>query len=211
MNRSIPVEAQLPFSIIGFRLDQPAFQRDPVDSPNKAALRFGLNVVLLVGRTRKPPEPVPSKKIFPAAVGNPAWILRVAYPHAVVLQTAENVVRISIVRAHVIELRDGKIVPLPPSVAAIVRIPNASVIRGDNVIGIVRIHPHIVKIAVRAVPDSAEALPSVLAHDQREVWLVHFVLVFRINDQIGEVKRPPYHPIAAVPLFPRLATIVGAE
>src|SRR6266478_5848532 len=38
MDRSVPVEAQFPLSIVWLRLDQPALQREPIDSPNKAAL-----------------------------------------------------------------------------------------------------------------------------------------------------------------------------
>src|SRR5205807_2597258 len=96
VDRRVPVEPQLSLSIILFRLDQFAFQRDPVDSPNKAALRFGVNVVC-IGRIGKYPETVSAEKIFPAAVGDSARILRIAHPRAIVLEPAENMIRISVV------------------------------------------------------------------------------------------------------------------
>ena len=210
MDWRVPVESQLALSVVLFRLDQTAFERDPIDSPNKAALRFSVNIVC-IGRIGKHPESVSSKNIFPAAIGDSARVLRIAYPHAVVLQPAKNVIGVGVVHAHVIELRNRQIIALPPGIAAIVGIPNAAVITDDEVIGIVGIHPNIVEIPVRSVSDSAETSAAVLAHDQGKVRLVNFVLVFRIYDQVREIKWPPYHPIAAVALFPRFAPIIGAE
>jgi hypothetical protein len=76
--------------------------------------------------------------------------LRVAHPHAVVLQAAENVIRLGVVRTYVIELRNRKIIAFPPGVAAVLGIPNASVIAGDHMISILGIHPHTVEITVCA-------------------------------------------------------------
>src|SRR5206468_6378164 len=154
--------------VILFGLDSATRTRDPIDSPNKAALRFGVNVIC-IGRIRKYPKAVSSKNIFPAPVGDSSWVLRIADPHAVVLQPAKDVVRLGAVDTHVIELRDRKVIALPPGIAAIVGIPNAPVITGDEVIGIVGIRPYVVKISVRAVPNSAEASAAVLAHDQGKV------------------------------------------
>src|SRR5437763_15473635 len=89
--------------------------------------------------------------------------------------------------------------------------PNASVTAGDDMIAIVGIHPHIMETPVCAVPDHAEASAAILAHNQCKVRLVNLVLVFRIDDQVGEVKRPPDHPIAAVLVFPRFAAVFGPE
>src|SRR5437879_11113221 len=110
-----------------------------------------------IRRIRIYSKAVSSKNIFPAPIGDSSWVLRIADPHAVVLQPAKDVVRIGAVDTHVIELRDRKVIALPPGIAAIVGIPNAPVITGDEVIGIVGIHPPIVEIALRTVPTSAEA------------------------------------------------------
>src|SRR5260370_26683789 len=203
VNWSIPIEAQLPFSIVWLRLNKLAFQREPIDSPNKAALRFGINIAC-IGRIGKYPETISAKNIFPVAIVEPARILRVAHPNAVVLQPAEYVIGVGVVHTDVIELRDGKIVALPPGIAAVVGIPNASVIAGDDMVGIIGIHPHVVEIPVRAVPDSAEAPAAILAHNHREVRLVNFVLVLRIADQDGKITRSPDHPFTPFPLSPRL-------
>ena len=210
VDRRVPVEAQLAFSIVLLRLDDARFQREAIDAGDESALRFGVHVAG-VSWIRKHPESISSQKIFPAAIGNPAWILRVAYPDAVVLQTAKDMIRIGVVGAHVIELRDRQVVALPPGVATVVGIPDASIVAGNEMLGIFRIHPHIMKIPVGAIADRAETPAAVFAEDQAKVGLVDFVFVFRIDDQVGEVKRPPDHQIAAVPLFPRLAAIFGAK
>src|SRR6266404_416759 len=76
-------------------------------------------------------------------------------------------------------------------------------------IGIIWIHPHIVKIAVCGSADNAETFATVLAHDQSEVWLVHFVFVLWVHDKICEVERPPDHPVAAIALFPGFSAVAG--
>jgi len=48
------------------------------------------------------------------------------------------------VHTDVIELRDRKVLGLPPTIAAIVRIPETAVVTGDQMIGIVGIDPNIV-------------------------------------------------------------------
>src|SRR5208282_3895445 len=98
VDRSVPIEAQLSFSIIGLRLDEAALQREAIDARDKAALRFGVNVAR-VGWIGKRPKPISATKVFPPAIADPAWILRIAHPHAVVLQPAKHVIRISVVRA----------------------------------------------------------------------------------------------------------------
>src|ERR1700722_6766162 len=162
MHRRVPVEAQLLFAVVRFWLDEARLQSEPIDAGDKAALRFRINVTG-IGWIRKRPESVSAAKIFPPAIGNPAGILGVAHPHAVVLQPTKNVIRISIVRAHVIELRDRQVVTLPPGVAAIVGVPDASVVAGDEVIGIIGIYPHIVEIAVCSIGDRTEAFSAVFA------------------------------------------------
>ena len=65
-----------------------------------------------------------------------------------------------------IELRDGKVVRFPPAIAAVERIPEPAVVARDHVVGIVWIDPDVVKIAVRAARDIAEALSAVVARNQ---------------------------------------------
>src|SRR5260370_8293026 len=79
VNWSIPIEAQLPFSIVWLRLNKLAFQREPIDSPNKAALRFGINIAC-IARIGKYPETISSKNIFPTPIAHPARIFIVSHP-----------------------------------------------------------------------------------------------------------------------------------
>src|SRR3712207_9516927 len=65
-----------------------------------------------------------------------------------VLQAAVDAVRIGIIDAHVIELRDRKVVAFPPLRPAIVGIPDAAVIASDDGLGVRRIDPKRVLIAI---------------------------------------------------------------
>src|SRR5450830_82785 len=75
-------------------------------------------------------------------------------------------------------------------------------------VGVLRIHPHVVEIAVRAAADAAERRSAVGAHDERTVRLVDAVLVLRVHDEVREIERPPGHVLAAVPQLPCLAAVV---
>ena len=90
----------------------------------------------------------------------------VADPGAVVLQPAVHVVRPVHVHTHVVELRDRQVLRLPPFVGAVVGIPDAAIVAGDDVVGVARIDPHIMEIAMRAAGDVAKAAASIRAHNQ---------------------------------------------
>src|SRR5258706_16126754 len=61
VNGSVPVEAQLAFSVIWLRLDGTAIQRDAINAANISALRFGVDIVG-VRRITKNPEAVATEK-----------------------------------------------------------------------------------------------------------------------------------------------------
>src|SRR5207248_5422366 len=42
-------------------------------------------------------------------------------------------------------------------------------------------------------------------------WLIHLVLVVRIDNQIAEVERPPHHHLASISLLPCLTAIIGTK
>src|SRR6266481_6289924 len=104
-NGCVPVEAQLLFVVSGLRLDIAAVERMPVDAANGAALRFGVNPVR-IGGIGEYPEAVTAIQVLPARVADSARIRRVAHPGAVVLQSTVDAVRIIIINADVVELRD---------------------------------------------------------------------------------------------------------
>src|SRR5579859_569863 len=210
MQRSVPVEAQLSFSIIGLWFNEPGFQGDAIHAANLTALGFGVNVVG-IGRVSKDPKTIAAKQIFPTAVGDAAWVLGIADPVAVVLQTSKDVIWIGVVGADVIKLRNWQVVGFPPTAAAVVGIPEAAVIAGDQVVGVFRIDPDVVEIPVRPASDGAETFSAVFAHDQGQIGLVNFVFILGIDNQIGEIKRAPYHPVAAVAFFPSFAAVIGTE
>jgi len=48
-----------------------------------------------------------------------------------------------------IELRDWKVLLLPPAIPAVVRLPQATVVAADDVLGVLWVDPEIVPVAVR--------------------------------------------------------------
>ena len=135
VDRRVPVEAQLPFLVAGQRLDVADLVRLAVDAADVAALRFGVEV-RRVGGIDEHPEAVAAVHVLPLRLRDAAGELRLADPRAVVLQAAVHVVRPVHVDAHVIELRDRQRLRLPPLVAAVVRVPEAAVVAGDQVVGV---------------------------------------------------------------------------
>src|SRR4029077_18424581 len=128
-----------------------------MNAANISALRFRVNIIG-VRRIRKNPEAVSAEKVLPAIVGYPARILRVTNPRAVVLQSSKNVIRIRLIHADVIKLRNRQVVALPPRISAVVGIPDSTVITCNQMIGIFRIHPYIVKVPMGRATDDAETL-----------------------------------------------------
>src|ERR1700686_1868600 len=149
VNRRVPVEAELAFPIILLGLDAARRESGLIYAANVATLRFGVNVGG-IGGIRKDPKSIAAEEIFPAAVGDTARIGRIAHPGTVILQAAVHMVGILHVHAHVIKLRDRKVVALPPGVSAVVGIPNTAIVAGDQMIRVLRVDLDVVKITVGA-------------------------------------------------------------
>src|SRR4029077_7496431 len=62
VDRSVPVEAQLPFSVVLLGLDAAALEREPVYTGDVTALGFGVNVTG-ISRVREDPEAISSKEV----------------------------------------------------------------------------------------------------------------------------------------------------
>src|ERR1051325_9764629 len=93
-HRSIPIETQF-FVVASSGLDVARVQSFSVDARNRAALRFGVNVIR-IGRIGKRVESIASKNAFPLRNADAAEILRAPDPVRIVLQSAINLIRISI-------------------------------------------------------------------------------------------------------------------
>src|SRR5207237_4824619 len=132
-------------------------------------------------RIRHGPEAVAAVEVLPALVGDAARIRRVARPGAVVLEAAVHLVRVLCVHAHVVELRDGKVVRLPPAAAAVVGHPEAAVVAAEDVLRVRRVDPEIVPVAVRPALGAREASPAVLADDEAEAGLEEALRVLRLD------------------------------
>src|SRR6516162_4694876 len=104
-------------------------------------------------------------------------------------------VGICIVDADVIELRDGQINLMHPSRAAILAAPQSAVVSGINNVGVAGVDPHGMEVSVGRTGDRAEALSPIHAVQQDEIGLEDLLWIFGIDDQVGEVKRTPYHEL----------------
>src|ERR1700734_3672310 len=91
------------------------------------------------------------------------------------------------------------------------RVPNSAVIATDDLVRVVRVYPHVVKVAMRPATDSAEAFAAIDAENEVATGFVDLVLVLRIDDEIGEVEGTPDHHLAAVAFLPGFATIGRTE
>src|ERR1700680_2972923 len=140
-NGGVPVEPQLGVALeIGrteLRLDVPRLVGTHVDAADAAALVFGKDIVR-IGGIGEHPESGAVEHVFPAGTGDAARIGGVAYPGAVVLQAAVDVVGVGVVEADVVELRDGQVIGLPPLVRAVVGNPQSAVVNGKHVFGVGR-------------------------------------------------------------------------
>ena len=208
-DRRVPVVAQLLLEACG-RLDESRQARATVDAAEEAALRFGIDEVG-VGRIGPHPEAVAEIQVVPARIRDAARKRRITGPRTVVLQAAVHLVRVLVVDAHVVELRNRQVVAFPPAIAAVVAVPETAVVAAHHVVRVVRIDPHVVPVAVRAAAGTGEALAAVERDDQREVRLEDLVGVLRVDDQAREVERAPHHRLAAVAFRPRPAAVVGTE
>src|SRR5438105_5360561 len=155
----------------------------PIYPADITTLIFSINVIGIT-RIRKDKEAISIVQVFPAAIGDAAGILRVPDPATVVLQPAIDMIRILVVHADMVELRDGKVVALPPFAPAVVRIPHPSIIPRKDSLRIGRIDPDAMNVPVHSTKPAnrGEAFPRILTNDHRAVGLKKAVGIFRIND-----------------------------
>src|SRR5206468_2029526 len=125
-DRRIPVEPEL-LIVIWPGLDIAGFMCVSIYASDFPALILGIDVIR-ISRILEHPEPIAIVHVFPLRVGDAAGILRVAYPRAVILQSAIDVVRIVIVQAYMVKLGYRQVFAFPPFAAAVVRVPNPAVV-----------------------------------------------------------------------------------
>src|SRR5215813_8272662 len=138
-----------------------------IDPANLAALVFRVDVVR-ISWVLEHPESIAVEHIFPPMIGNATRVLRITYPRAIVLQSAIDLVRIFLVEAHVIELRDRQVFSFPPFAAAVVRVPHSAIVPREYDLWVRRINPHIMRVTVRSLETAyyRKALSRVLADNQ---------------------------------------------
>src|SRR5205807_1323385 len=99
---------------------------------------------------------------------------------------------------------------LPPR-SAVGGLPETAVIASEDRGGIAGIDPNRMEIAMRCIGRRTEAAPSIHAEQKNKIRFEDFVFIRGINDQIGEVERPPYHELAGIEAVPVLPAIIRAE
>ncbi len=126
------------------------------------------------------------------------------------MQAAINVIRVRVVRAHVIKLRNRQVELMLPAIAAVFAAPQAAIVAGNHGVWILWVDPHIVEVAVRRARNHVERLSSIVAQQQNEIGFENLVFIFWIDDEVTEIKRTPHHVIAGIQLGPRRSSVVGA-
>ena len=154
-----------------------------IHAPDLAALILRVNVTG-VGWIGEHPEAVTVVHIFPAMVRDPAGILRITDPRTVILEPAVNSIRVFIIQTHMIKLRDRKVFAFPPFAPAVVGIPHAAIVSGEDGLRIYWIDPDIVVIAVAPLKaaDDRETFAAVFTQNQRAIRLENAVGIFRIDN-----------------------------
>src|SRR5207247_8886003 len=123
-----------------------------------------------------------------AAVNKGALTARLDAHRRVVLLRAVNTIEKIVVRSDVIELRGRLVVLRGPISAAVNRDGGTAVVAVDQAIGILRIDPQSVMIAVRRV-EALESLASVDGPIKPGVGDVHLVRILRVRPNVGEIPR----------------------
>ena len=132
--RRVPIEAQLRLAVPRVRLNGARFVRDTVHPLDFPALRLHIDVSR-VGGIFPHPEAVAAAHVLPARIAHAAGIGRIAHPATVVLQTAVHAIRLGIIRADVIELRDRQVHQMLPARAAVLAAPQAAIVSGEHHVG----------------------------------------------------------------------------
>src|SRR5205085_11530898 len=91
--------------------------------------------------------------------------------------------------------------------------PHPAIVTGKDRLRIGWINPDTMHIAVHAAEaaHSGKAFTRVVTYDHGPVSFEKAIGIFRIDDQVGEIKWPPDHPLTFVALVPCAAAIVGNE
>jgi hypothetical protein len=123
------------------------------------------------------------------------------------LEAAIDVIRIRIVQADVIELRNRQVQLMFPPSPAVFTSPQPTVVARINNVRVVRVEPDVVMVAM-SIGYSAEALATINAQKQRTVRLEKLVRILRIHNQVGKVERPPDDELAGIETLPVGTAIV---
>src|SRR5206468_3244593 len=96
------------------------------------------------------PKTIAAVEIFPTIIRDSAGIFLIAHPGTIVLKTTVDLVRVLVVDADVIELADREVICLPPLVATVITIPEATVVAPDDIFRVGRVDPYVMPVTVRS-------------------------------------------------------------
>src|SRR5256884_440965 len=144
-----------------------------------------------------------------AAVNKAAITARLDAHRRVVLLRAVNTIEKIVVRSDVIELRGRLVVLRGPISAAVNRDGGTAVVAVDQAIGILRIDPQSVMIAVRRV-EALESLASVDGPIKPGVGDVHLVRILRVRPNVGEIPRPLAEAVVVIDKRPLRTAVIAA-
>src|SRR5262245_13452077 len=171
----------------------------PID---RAVLAYGTDEIR-VARIDAADEAVAAADGEPIFVDDAAVFAdRWAAPRAVVLQPAEDPVRLLESDGHVIELAQGCGVDVVPVAAAVVAGIKAAIAADEHVASVAGINPEGVAVGVRAAAEVVgERQPAIFRLIMRDAEDVHAIGVLRIDTDQAEVHGPRVERVDALPRF----------
>src|SRR5258706_14724926 len=128
----------------------------------------------------------------------------------VVLLRAVDAVRRLRVRDHVVELGRRLVVNGRPALAAVLRDHGPAVVPVDDPVGILRIDPEVVMIAVR-YRELLERVAAIVREPRRDVEYPHRLRIRRVRVDVVVVPGALSEVAVLTPPLPGLTEVVGAE
>ena len=179
-----------------------------VELADDAHVAAGVDIARLVGVERRH-RTLAAAHVVPVTLRDPARRGAGDLHGGVVLLAAVHVVREKVVHRDAVELR-GRLVALRrPGAAAVERDVGAAVVAFDDRLGIARVDPEAVVIAVGR-PDAGDALAAVDRLADVSVEHPHHVGVLRVRDDLHVVPGARVQCPGVVHQLPRLRPIIRA-
>ena len=181
-----------------------------VEARHDPAVFPGVNDVRVFRITHRVPGFAPADAVPIAEADAPLQTVARPARAAEILHAPHDAVRHRVVGVHMIKLGDGQRRG-EPRLAAVAAEIDAAVVGVDHPVGVFRVDPHVVVIAVMDAFHRLDALATVDGLQQRDLRGVEHVGVRRVNRERGVVPSPLPQDAVVAGQTPVFAAVVGTE